>query len=88
MKRKKNQSRTPTPKYHASSTTIKKEYPNLNSIEVQGVLKFFGLSEDEFGDWMTGQTQPILPDGQFGVFHYDLHRFVVWKIKGIKPVWD
>lgn len=56
--------------------------------EVKAVLRFFNLPEDEYWDWMYGQTCPLSPTGELAVYWYDLHRYIIWKVKGVVPVWD
>lgn len=52
------------------------------------ILANYDLNIDEFWEWMYGQTQPILPSGNLGVYPYDLHRFIGWKRGGNAPLWD
>jgi hypothetical protein len=93
MKRKlKNQSRTPTPQFVGTSTTTTgypvKEVDDYNADMVRGILMYFRIPEQEFNEWIVGQTCPLLPDGNIGFFAWDVHRFVDWKVHGIKPIWD
>lgn len=87
MRKLKNQSRTPTPKFSRQVATLidKCDY---SWPETQGILKFFDIPEQEFSEWIEGQTCPILPSGNMGFFHYDVFRFVQWKVKGVIPIWD
>lgn len=60
----------------------------LSYEEVRGVLKYFNIPEQEFSDWIYGQTCPILPNGTWGYYWYDVNRFVRWKIGGPTPIFD
>jgi hypothetical protein len=99
----KNQSRTEASPYLYRNCTIDstgsvekrkgfhrifEERMDFSPAEVRGVLKFFNLPEEEYLAWMNGQTCPMLPDGNIGYYFYDLERYVKWKVKGDKPIWD
>ena len=60
----------------------------LSKMAVRGALEYFNLAEDDFFNWMNGQTCPLLPNGQAGVFWYDLNRYIQWKLNNIVPEFD
>lgn len=70
------------------SKVVFDDHQGFSIEETNGVLKFFRLSEEEFGDWIYGQTCPVLADGKIGYFWYDLNRFVKWKLGGPTPIFD
>jgi len=35
---------------------------------------------EEFRHWMTGQTCPVVDEGKFAVYAYDLERWLRWKL--------
>jgi hypothetical protein len=68
---------------------------SLNQVAV--ILKELGLLESigEFQEWLHGQTCPVIKrrgkSGDvdvFGVFEYDLFRWIYSKKTGIPPIWD
>ena len=72
-------------------------HEGLSDNQVRIALYELGLDYKDFAEWMNGQTCPIVPrprelDGEVqnvpGVYEYDLVRYVHWKLKGIKPIWD
>ena len=38
-----------------------------------------------FCGWMAGQTCPVLEDGSFGYYRYDVERFVDYYIDNPRP---
>ena len=60
----------------------------MSPSDVDGVLKFFHLPLADFLGWMIGQTGPVLPNGELGTYHYDLKRYVSWKLGGPRPEFD
>lgn len=38
-----------------------------------------GGSWKTFQNWISGQTCPVLDDGSFGYFEYDVDRFIRYK---------
>jgi hypothetical protein len=56
--------------------------------EVCAVLRFFNLPVREFNEWISGQTCPICPNGNLGIYWYDLNRYIVWKKQGTEPIFD
>lgn len=64
------------------------DHEPLSCKEVDTILRFHRLDRSAFMDWMIGQTGPVLADGSFGTYWYDLNRYIRWKEKNIKPIFD
>ena len=52
------------------------------------ILRKNKLKAGEFSKWMNGQTGLMLPSGGFGVYPWDLERYIKWKKGGKVPIWD
>jgi hypothetical protein len=63
-------------------------HQGVSDEEVRTLLKFFRIPDQEWNEWINGQTCPILPNGKMGYFWWDVKRFIDWKEKGVLPVWD
>ncbi len=71
-------------------------HEGVSANQARIVLYELGLDFKDFSKWMFGQTCPLIPRydslGKVqqigGVYEYDLARYIHWKLKGIKPVWD
>jgi hypothetical protein len=67
------------------------EHMGLTVEEVKAVLKFFNLPDQEYFEWMEGQTCPIIPNGNsvsMGYYWYDLNRWIEHKLNGKTLIWD
>ncbi len=42
----------------------------------------------KFGEWITGQTCPVLKNGKYGYFKWDVERFADWVLKKKSTYWD
>lgn len=65
--------------------------PGLYAYSRKGVKRLMRkhkLSVTPFWKWMYGQTCPILPSGEMGYYAWDVDRYIQWKKKGVKPIWD
>lgn len=80
MKKRKNSSRATYFRYD--------DHEALSPTEVDTILRFHRLAKAAFFDWMIGQTGPVLENGEFGIYWYDLNRYIAWEERGVKPLFD
>jgi hypothetical protein len=78
----------PTWTTHSTAAPAFESHAGFSEDEVKAVLRFFNLPDKDYFEWMNGQSCPILPNGQIGYYWYDLHRYIEWRTKGVKPEFD
>lgn len=66
--------------------------PRISAYTWEGckkILRKHRLKTREFARWLEGQTCPILPSGKYGIYAYDLHRWIDYKIGKTNRIdWD
>jgi hypothetical protein len=58
----------------------------MSSKEMEEYLK--NRVMEKFNKWITGQTCPVLDDGSFGYFLWDVERFADLILEGKPTYWD
>jgi succinate dehydrogenase flavin-adding protein (antitoxin of CptAB toxin-antitoxin module) len=61
---------------------------NMREQEVREYLTDMGLDDDEFFEWMTGQTVGVNEDFSPDYFEHDVKRWVESKTNKTELMWD
>ncbi len=72
------------------------DHEGLSWNQVLIILNFFKLDSNEFGNWMYGQTCPMVPRNDtkgvcktvLGYYEYDVFRWINYKLSGTPLIWD
>ncbi len=56
--------------------------------EVREYITDMGLDDDEFFEWMNGQTVGLYQDKTFDYYKEDVKLWVEFKMRGKELVWD
>jgi hypothetical protein len=64
---------------------------NYTWSQTKTILGLYKLDEKEFNDWFVGQTAPVIEVNgkrEIGIYGWDLHRYLEWKLNGTIPEFD